>query len=86
LVKHVTKFTKFTKTRYQILPKAKIYQHFSKNYQFGLPKIYQSLYEKKFLILHSDAIFEIYVFIKIKDFGQCVEGHSMEFGTILEHA
>jgi hypothetical protein len=36
--------------------------------------------------LQSDAIVEIHVFIQIKDFVQCVEGHSMEFGTILEHA
>jgi hypothetical protein len=84
---------KFAKTRYQILqcyqnrfaklPKAKmlpiicilVHQNFTKNYR-----------AKKNFILHSDAIVEIYVFIKMKDFAQCVEGHSMEFGTILEHA
>ena len=46
-------------------------------------KVYRA---KKIVILHSDAIVENYVFTKMKDFAQCVEGNSMEFGTILEHA
>ena len=60
-----------------MLPKNSILVHenFTKNYR-----------AKKNLILQSDAIVEIYVFIKMKDFALCVEGHSMEFGTILEHA
>jgi hypothetical protein len=83
---------KFAKTRYQSLqcyqnrlaklPKAKmlpiisilVHENFTKNYR-----------AKKNLILQSDAIVKIYVFIKTKDFAQCVEGHSMEFGTILEY-